>query len=91
MSDDLYHQLVALTEDYLGPAASRFVDRQIAAHLNKDPHEITHGDLPRILDWTKVTLSLLTQDRQVIDEYSARMTRLMNEANLSPNGAAHNP
>jgi hypothetical protein len=90
MTEDLYQQLVAITEDYLGPAAPRFVDRQIDVHLGKKAQEIIPEDLPRLIEWTKVTLSLLTRDQKVIEEYGRRMSQLMQDASLSPNVGRRN-
>lgn len=77
MTDDLlYRQVTDIMEPLLGPAAERFVVRQIASHLGKLPQELTSDDLPKLIEWTKVTLGLLTEDRQLIDEYEHKMAEL---------------
>jgi hypothetical protein len=91
MTETLYNQLVTITEEYLGPAAPRFIDRQIAAHLGKTSHEITASDLPKLAEWTRVTLGLLTEDRAIIDDYSSKVARLSAESSLMPNGAGQHP
>lgn len=90
MTQSLYRQLIMITEEYLGPAAPRFIDRQIAIHLDKAPHELEAQDLPKLAEWTKVTLGLLTEDRSVVAEYSDRIDQLAEEARLSPNGVLRN-
>ena len=49
MSNDtaatLYSDVVDITYDYLGPAADRFVTRQIRSHLGKAPEELKKRDL----------------------------------------------
>ena len=89
MTQSLYRQLVMITEEYLGPAAPRFIDRQIAIHLGKAPNELVVDDLSKLAEWTKVTLGLLTEDRSVVAEYSDRIDQLAEESKLSPNGASH--
>jgi hypothetical protein len=77
VTDDLlYRQVTDIMEPLLGPAAERFVVRQIASHLGKLPQELTSDDLPKLIEWTKVTLGLLTEDRQLIDEYEHKMAEL---------------
>lgn len=76
MPNDLYDQVVAITEEYLGPAAPRFMARQIAFHFHKSPQELAPDDLPKLIEWTKVTLGLLTENRQVIEDCTRKMSRL---------------
>ncbi|MDF2461322.1 MAG: hypothetical protein K0S68_725 [Candidatus Saccharibacteria bacterium] len=76
MTDALYQEVTAITEEYLGPAAERFVARQITFHLNKTPQELAVEDIPKLIEWTKVTLGLLTEDRQMIEDFGNKMSRL---------------
>lgn len=78
---ELFQRVTQITEEYLGPAAERFVARQISFHLSKTPAELTTDDLPTFIEWAKLTLSLLTEDRDVINEFTAKLTELMDEAN----------
>ncbi len=77
--EELYHQVTSIAEEYLGPAAERFVSRQITFHLGKEPRELASEDLPKLIEWTKITLGLLTEDRTIIDEYALKMNRLVRE------------
>jgi hypothetical protein len=72
----LYQQVTKVTEEYLGPAAERFVARQVSFHLGKLPQELSHEDLPKLIEWAKVTLGLLTEDRKLVDEYAYKLTQL---------------
>ncbi len=74
----LYEDVLAVTADYLGPAARRFVDRQIDSHLNKSPDELTKKDLKTLAAWSRVSMALLTNDKQLVSNY---VSRLMNLAN----------
>jgi hypothetical protein len=79
MTDALYQQVTQITEEYLGPAAERFVTRQITFHLNKQPQELLPDDIPKLVEWTRVTFGLLTEDQRVVDEYTHKLQRLANK------------
>ncbi len=79
MAPTLYRKTVAIAEDYLGPAAERFMSRQIRFHLQKEPEEITPADLAKLEEWFKVALALLTDDRDVVAEFAARI-KVLHEA-----------
>lgn len=72
----LYKQIVDITEDYLGPAAKRFIDRQIMAHVGKDPLDLTGKDLTKLTGWIEAAVSLLTDDIEMVDEYTTRLNGL---------------
>jgi hypothetical protein len=72
----LYSQVVSITTSYLGPAAERFIARQIQTHLNKQPDELTKQDLAKLVDWIKIAIALLTEDGKVVEEYSASLMAL---------------
>ncbi|HXR49829.1 MAG TPA: hypothetical protein VN778_02280, partial [Verrucomicrobiae bacterium] len=72
----LYDKLIRLTHVYLGPAADRFISRQIQNHLNKEPRDLTREDLLQLIDWIRVTVSLLTDDNEVVEEYIAQVRNL---------------
>lgn len=78
MSKSLYQQVVSVTQEYLGPAAERFVDRLIGAHLNKEPEQLTTKDLQKLSQWIKVSLGLLTNDRHLVDECEKKILSLAN-------------
>jgi hypothetical protein len=72
----LYNDLVSVTEDYLGPAAKRFIDRQIQNHLHKESGSLTEKELISLLDWSILALGLLTKDEKIKSEYSSRLRML---------------
>ena len=72
----LYTQVVRITHVYLGPAADRFIARQVHNHLHKDPAELSRADLLMLIDWVRVAVSLITDDQAVIEEYIDRLRRL---------------
>lgn len=65
----LYDEVVSVTYDYLGPAADRFVVRQIRNHLQKDPGELQRKDLRQLIDWIQLAMRLISNDTQAIDKY----------------------
>lgn len=75
-SNSLYQSVLNITTDYLGPAAQRFVDRQIDGHLNKKPGNLTKADIKKLVEWSRVSMSLLTDDEQLVDGYVRSLTKL---------------
>jgi hypothetical protein len=77
----LYERIIHVTEDYLGPAAKRFVDRQIVSHLNKPPERILPEDIPALTEWTAAVFSLLTEDHRTVQEFTRRLEELAGKQN----------
>ena len=65
----LYKKVVDITTEYIGPAADRFVARQIRSHLNKPPEQLKKQDLVRLIDWIGLAMALITEDEKVLSEY----------------------
>jgi hypothetical protein len=63
-----YRQVVSITEEFLGPAAERFVNRQIEFHLGKSPETIDRNDIPRLKETLDAALGLLVKDEAVVDQ-----------------------
>lgn len=76
MTNELFEKVVAITEDYLGPAAPRFVTRQISFHLGKTPEELLDSDIPKLAEWTKATLAMLTDDKTIVKDYTVKILEL---------------
>lgn len=71
-----YDKVVRVTHVYLGPAASRFIDRQVQNHLHKEPETLSEADLDRLIDWIRVAVSLLTEDSEIVEEYTGQLAKL---------------
>ncbi|MGH7142368.1 MAG: hypothetical protein ACREF5_02795 [Candidatus Saccharimonadales bacterium] len=69
----LYDQVIRVTHVYLGPAAERFIARQVRNHLHKAPREISKKDLSGLIDWIRVAISLLTEDSEIVEEYTEQL------------------
>jgi hypothetical protein len=78
----VYDQVVKVTHVYLGPAAERFIDRQVQNHLHKEPAAITTEDLSKLIDWIGMAVSLLTDDTGIIEEYISRLRKLANDKHI---------
>jgi hypothetical protein len=74
----IFDQVVAVTYDYLGPAADRFVAREVEAHLNKNPEDLTKADIVVLIDWCKLAIALMTDNEKDVDEYSRRLQAIAN-------------
>lgn len=72
----LYQQIVQVTHVYLGPAADRFIARQVEHHLHKAPEDLTKTDLLSLIDWIRVVVSLLTDDADIVEEYTNELRKL---------------
>lgn len=75
-SSSVYDQVVRVTHVYLGPAADRFIARQVENHLHKSPQELSQADLLSLIDWIKVVVSLLTEDGGIVEEYTNELQKL---------------
>jgi hypothetical protein len=54
-----YDEILKICERYFSTEAQRFLDRQIAAHLNKAADAITPADRSELARWCKISGSLL--------------------------------
>jgi hypothetical protein len=75
-SSSTYEQVVKITRVYLGPAAERFIARQVENHLHKTPEKLTKSDLLDLTDWIRVVVSLLSDDPDIVEEYINELKKL---------------
>ena len=75
-SSGTYTRIIRILSDYLGPASERFLDRQIAFHLEKKPKNLTAQDYAKLTEWIRVSLGLITQDKRMVDEAVARIKKV---------------
>ncbi len=76
MVKNISKQIIDITEEYLGPTADRFIDRISTYHLNKPSAELTSGDIPKLSEWLKVSMALLTDDKSLVDDYTRKVQKL---------------
>jgi hypothetical protein len=65
----LFEEIVGITHSYLGPAAGRFVARQVYNHLGKDPAVLQKRDLAQLIDWIGIAMGVLTEDEKLVAQY----------------------
>jgi hypothetical protein len=75
--NSVYREVVAITSVYLGPAADRFITRQVQNHLQKEPNELSRQDLVKLSAWMQVALSMITEDQRLVEEYMAQLQELI--------------
>ncbi len=71
-----YQRIIDITKDYLGPAAPRFVDRQINTHLKKTPDKLVDSDISSLAIRIRSGLIVLTKDAKIVEEAFQRITAL---------------
>jgi hypothetical protein len=72
----IYDRVLAITEDYLGPAAPRFLSRLATNHLDKPAAKITRSDLPQLIIWIRLAATMITDDELVVADYLERLEKL---------------
>lgn len=82
IDSNLYEKVIHVTRIYLGPAADRFIARQVRNHLKKPPECLSRDDLRSLIDWIRIAMSLLTEDGEIIEEYASQLERLTRPAKL---------
>lgn len=82
----LYDQVVETTHTYLGPAADRFIARQVQNHLHKQPQQLSAKDLDGLIDWIQIAVSLLTENSEIITDYIAELRKLASENSTNDKG-----
>ncbi|HEX4774215.1 MAG TPA: hypothetical protein VH234_01740 [Candidatus Saccharimonadales bacterium] len=75
-NSSVYDEVVRVTHVYLGPAADRFIARQVENHLHKSPSQLSKSDLLALIDWIRVVVALITEDPDIIEEYIGELTKL---------------
>lgn len=91
LNTPLYTQVVRITHVYLGPAADRFIARQVQNHLHKEPDELSQADLLKLIDWVRVAVSLITEDSTIVEEYIERLRRLTADSSVVIVGLTKEP
>lgn len=82
-SKSLYHQVVDVSTEYLGPTGERFINRQIMTHLNKEPDQLAKQDIPKLTEWVKLTFALLTDDTELVDSFGNDLNDLTRQTKKS--------
>jgi hypothetical protein len=71
----VYDDLIAISKNYLGPAAAKFVDRQIIGHLGIDSSQLTSSHMEDLAKWCYISGKLLMDEAEA-KEYSEKIKGL---------------
>lgn len=77
---NLYEDVVKVTTHFLGPAAERFVDRQIHNHLGKKPRELAMSDMDELVEWASLAIAVVSNDPDMVRNYSESLMALSNNS-----------
>ena len=77
----LYTEIVDVLYEFLGPASERFLDREIKAHLQKEPEHITKEDIVKIHEWSRLAIALLAEDQQTVETFSKNLLSIAEKHN----------
>lgn len=80
----LYDEAVEITEEFLGPAGERFLNRQIVTHLNIEPEELERKHLQQLVEWVRLTFAVLTDDANHVEAFSKRLLALEDREARTP-------
>lgn len=69
----IYEEVIIISQEYLGPAAERFISRQVETHLHKKPENMTREDLEMLIEWIKIAAALLTDDSRSVETFASRL------------------
>lgn len=75
-TSSLYSKVLKTTYRYLGPASERFINRQISNHIGKHPEDLERRDLSELINWIEVSMTVLTNDQELISEYIGKLKAL---------------
>lgn len=71
----LYDDVVELAKTYMGPAAKKFVDRQISGHLDVEASQLAGSHLGELAKWCYTSGKLLMDDGKAT-EFSEKVKAL---------------
>lgn len=80
----VYQRVLEISEDYLGPAAPRFLDRLATNHLGKPANKLTRSDLPELVVWIKLAVTVITEDEALVSGYIGRLEELADTQQIRP-------
>ena len=72
----LYEEVTRIAEDYLGPAAPRFINRLITNHLHKEPEDLMKRDIKELTTWTRLAVSMITNEEETVEDFVERLRLL---------------
>ena len=71
----LYDDVISLASLYMGPAAGKFVSRQLSAHLQVEPTRLNKQHLDELAKWVFISGKLLMSEPKA-QEFSDGVKKL---------------
>ncbi|MDY6835169.1 MAG: hypothetical protein SVY53_10265 [Chloroflexota bacterium] len=71
----LYDEVVDIAKVYLGPAADKFVTRQIRTHLNIESSQLSKQHLDELAHWCNISGALAMSEEKAM-EFSNKVKAL---------------
>lgn len=87
-STNLYTKVVEVSEEFLGPAGERFIRRQVQTHFDIAPESLQRRHLPELVDWIKLTFTMVTSDATVVNDFATKLLNLANSSSIKAGPAA---
>jgi len=72
-----FDQVVAVTNEYLGPSADRFIARLVRNHLHKAPEQLAKRDLRHLIVWIRIAMAFLSNDDHLVTNYVNKLQELI--------------
>lgn len=76
MAKTLYERIADITEDYLGPATPRFLNRIAMNHIGKPAAKLAKSDLPEFITWVQVAANILSENTVENQAFIDRLAKL---------------
>jgi len=86
----VYNSAIEISEEYLGPAGKRFLQRQIDTHLHIKPQDLNEKNIVELVDWVKLAVSLLTDDKEIVEEFTTCLLLLSEQRTAAKTKVKHN-
>lgn len=80
-----YQKVVHTSAEYLGPAAERFIRRQITTHLRIKPENLAAKDIAELTNWVKLTFAMLTDNQDLVEAFAKDLNAISLTTKLKPN------
>lgn len=81
-----YKAAIRISEEYLGPAGERFMDRQITTHLNIQPEKLQAKHINELVQWVQLAFAVLTDDSQEIRTFTNKLRVLAGSTSRAHKG-----
>ncbi len=71
----LVKEITTVSAEYLGPAAERFILRQIKGHLDIDPEDLSLEHLDKLARWVEISAGLII-DKEKAKELAEKIKEI---------------